>query len=153
MIRKATKNDFDSIDSIGTNSYPDNYYEGVESFRSKMIAYPDGCFVCQPGDDVTGYIISFPYILFKPYPINCYYKNIEHPTCYYIHDLCVLKEHRGNGYASALVNEVLKIKSYPKALMSVLDSNKFWERFGFKPHKTEMYYGMNATYMIRLSNR
>jgi ribosomal protein S18 acetylase RimI-like enzyme len=102
---------------------------------------------------VTGYIISFPYILFKPYPINCYYKNIEHPTCYYIHDLCVLKEHRGNGYASALVNEVLKIKSYPKALMSVLDSNKFWERFGFKPHKTEMYYGMNATYMIRLSNR
>jgi len=148
MIRKATRNDFDAIDRIGTNSYPDNYYEGVESFRSKMIAYPDGCFVCQPGDDVTGYIISFPYILFKPYPIDSYYNPIQFPDCYYIHDLCVSKKHRKNGYASALVHEVLKIKSSPKTLMSVLGSNKFWKRFGFKPYKTEMYYGMNATYMI-----
>lgn len=148
MIRKAIKSDFDSIEIIGTNSYPNNYYEGVESFRSKMIAYPDGCFVCQVDNDVLGYIISFPYILFKPYPINCYYKHIENPTCYYIHDLCVSKNHRGNRYGSLLVNEVLKIKSNPKVLMSVLDSSSFWESFGFKPYKSQMYYGLNATYMI-----
>jgi len=148
MIRKATRNDFDFIDSIGTNSYPHNYYEGSESFRSKLLAYPNGCFVYELEGNVIGYIISFPYILFKSNPINSYYNPIQFPDCYYIHDLCVLKEHRENGYASALVNEVIKIKLYPKALMSVLNSNKFWERFGFKPYKTEMYYGMNATYMI-----
>jgi len=149
MIRQANSKDFDFIDNIGTNSYPVNYYEGSESFRSKVIGYPEGCFVCEVNKEIVGYIISFPYILGKYYPINENYKNVEDPDCYYIHDLCVEKTHRGKGYGFALVEEVLKIRSNPKVLMSVLESENFWKRFGFESQKTVDYYGLKAVYMKR----
>ena len=149
MIRQAKPEDFDFIDNIGTSNYPINYYEGSESFRSKMLGCPEGCFVCEINNEIVGYIVSFPYVLWEPYPINENYKKVEEPDCYYIHDVCVDKKHRGKGYAMSLVDEVLKIKLNPKVLMSVIDSENFWEKFGFQRHKQINYYGLNATYMVK----
>lgn len=148
MIRHIKPIDFDFVDEIGTGSYPINYYEGIKSFKSKMTGYPDGCFVCEIDKNIVGYIISFPYIFGKPYPINRSYKKTEFPNCYYIHDLCIQKKYRGNGYANELVNEVLKIQSKPKVLVSVLKSEKFWEKFGFKIYNEIMYCKLPAFYMV-----
>lgn len=150
MIRHINSEDFDFIDNIGTSNYPINYYEGSESFRSKMVGYPEGCFVCEINKKIVGYIISFPYVLWEPYPINKNYEKTENSDCYYIHDICVDKKHRGKGYAMSLVDKVLKIKLNPKVLMSVLNSENFWEKFGFKRHKKIDYYGLNATYMVKM---
>ena len=150
MIRHTKSEDFDFIDNIGTNSYPFNYYEGIESFRSKMIGYPEGCFVCEINKEILGYIISFPYILWQPYPINKSYEKVENSNCYYIHDLCINEKHRGKGYAVSLVNEVLKIKLNPKVLVSVLNSENFWMKFGFQINKKFDYYGLFANYMIKI---
>lgn len=149
MIRHAKPEDFDFIDHIGTSSYPDNYYEGSESFRSKILGYPEGCFVCEINKEIVGYIISFPYTLWEYYPINENYKKVEDPDCHYIHDLCVEKTHRGKGYGISLVDQVLRIKSKPKVLMSVLESENFWNKFGFQNQKTIDYYGLNAVYMVK----
>jgi len=149
MIRLAKPEDFDFIDSIALSSYPNNYYEGSDSFRSKVIGYPEGCFVCEIESKIVGYIISFPYLLWEHYPINEIYKPIENADCHYIHDLCVDKEYRKRGYGLQLVDSVLRIKSNPKVLMSVLDSSKFWEKIGFQSQKTVDYYGAGSCYMIR----
>jgi ribosomal protein S18 acetylase RimI-like enzyme len=149
MIRHTNAQDFEFVDSIGTNSYPFNYYEGIESFHSKMVGYPEGCFVCEINKEIVGYIISFPYVLWQPYPINQNYTKVENPDCYYIHDLCIDEKHRGKGYAISLVDEVLKIKQFPKVLVSVLNSENFWGKFGFQKQKSFDYCGLNATYMVK----
>jgi ribosomal protein S18 acetylase RimI-like enzyme len=87
--------------------------------------------------------------LWEYYPINENYKKVEDPDCHYIHDLCVEKTHRGKGYGLALVDHVLRIKSNPKVLMSVLESENFWNKFGFQNQKTIDYYGLNAVYMVK----
>jgi len=40
-------------------------------------------------------------------------------------------------------------KSNPKVLMSVLESENFWNKFGFQNQKTIDYYGLNAVYMVK----
>ena len=116
MIRHAKPEDFDFIDHIGTSSYPDNYYEGSESFRSKILGYPEGCFVCEINKEIVGYIISFPYILWEPYPINENYKKVEDSDCHYIHDLCVEKTSRKGIWTcfgrSSVKNKIKSKSSY-----------------------------------------
>jgi ribosomal protein S18 acetylase RimI-like enzyme len=67
----------------------------------------------------------------------------------YIHDLCVSKDHRGEGIAKALVSKALENELSPKALVSVLDSQRFWNKFGFMSQRSFDYYGGIGRYMIR----
>lgn len=149
MIRNAKPEDFDFIDQIGTSSYPADHYEGSESFRSKILGYPEGCFVCEINKEIVGYIISFPYTLWEYFPINENYKKVEDPDCHYIHDLCVEKTHRGKGHGIALVDQVLRIKSNPKVLVSSLVSEGFWKKFGFQSQKTVDHHGSDSVYMVK----
>jgi formate hydrogenlyase subunit 6/NADH:ubiquinone oxidoreductase subunit I len=61
IIRPIQSSDFEEISDIGTNNYPDEYYESNESFISKVKVYSSGCFVCLLEEKICGYIISFPY--------------------------------------------------------------------------------------------
>lgn len=137
------------VEDLGTITYPSNYYEGQESFKSKIVGYPKGCFLARKDKEVVGYIISFPYILNEAYPINeCFQKPIK-PDCLYIHDLCVAESHRKEGIARALVEKILESELSPKALVSVLDSEQFWNKFGFISQRSFDYYGGNGYYMVR----
>lgn len=138
-----------SVEDLGTLTYPDNYYEGQASFKSKILGYPKGCFLARKQDEVVGYIISFPYLLNELYPINEPYVTVTSPSCLYIHDLCVSKDHRGEKIATALFHEVLKQGLSPIALVSVLDSERFWNKFGFISQRSFDYYGGNGLYMVR----
>lgn len=149
IVRKIKENDEFEIEKIGTNNYSSDYYEGIESFFSKIYGYKDGCFVCEIEDKICGYIISFPYLLNKPYPINQIYNTPEDHNCYYIHDLCVDKNYRKLGVAKALVEKVISIDYDPKVLTAVQDSEKFWVKFGFDIKKEINYCGKKAFYMIK----
>lgn len=146
-IRPTKTSDHPAVSAIGTASYPDNYYEGDGSFESKMIGYPEGCFVADL-DGVVGYIISFPYLLGKPYPIDEYFVPVEDPNCYYIHDLCVAEEFRGKKIASRLAEKVLEKNWQVFGLIAVLGSGRFWSRFGFRGFAVIDYYGRKAEYML-----
>lgn len=149
MIRQAKPEDFDSIDHIKKNGDPDGRHEASESFRSKILGCPEGCFVCEVDKEVVGYIISFPYTLWEYFPINESYRKVEDPDCHYIYDFCVDKKHRGKGYDISLVDAVLRIKSNPKVLVSSLDSEGFWKNFGFQSQKTVDHQGSNFVYMVK----
>lgn len=138
-----------AVEDLGTASYPDNYYEGQSSFKSKITGYPKGCYLARIDDDVIGYIISFPYILNEVYPINEHYVKVEHPSCLYIHDLCIDPKYRGAGIGRTLTETILATSDIPKALVSVLNSEPFWKRFGFIPQRHFDYYGGVGCYMTR----
>jgi len=149
IIEPITAEYIQLVENLGTEIYPSNYYEGQESFKSKIIGYPKGCFLARKDAELVGYIISFPYVLNEVYPINENYTETLEPTCLYIHDLCVSKDHRKEGIARALVEKVLESQLSPKALVSVLKSEKFWNKFGFISQRSFDYYGGAGNYMLR----
>jgi ribosomal protein S18 acetylase RimI-like enzyme len=149
IIEVITAEYIQSVEDLGTAIYPSNYYEGQESFKSKIIGYPRGCYLARKDKQVVGYIISFPYVLNEVYPINEHYAETLEPNCLYIHDLCVSKDHRGEGIAKALVAKTIDNELSPKALVSVMKSERFWHKFGFISQRSFDYYGGIGHYMIR----
>jgi len=148
-IRNILPNDYNNVCDLGTKSYPDNYYEGEESFISKIKGCYEGCLVADL-DGVIGYIISFPYFIGKPYPIDHFYETPEGANCWYIHDLCVSIDFRGKGIAKDLVKIILKRKEI-FCLTAVLNSENFWNKMGFRSFFEIDYYGAKAKYMMLIS--
>lgn len=146
-IRNTKPSDYDEICELGTKSYPNNYYEGEESFISKIKGCYEGCFVADL-DGIVGYVISFPYLVGKSYPIDSFYEEVEKPNCWYIHDLCVSKEFRGKGIAKELANQITNNGEKVFCLTAVLGSDNFWNKVGFRSFFDLEYCGRSAKYMI-----
>ena len=149
LYEQISSDRIQAVEDLGTATYPANYYEGLASFNSKILGYPQGCFLARIDEAVVGYIISFPYVLNKVYPINEHYIRVDNPTCLYIHDLCVSLTYRHQNIATSLVKRVLSSKITPQALVSVLNSESFWKRFGFITQRSFDYYGGSGSYMVR----
>ena len=58
------------------------------------------------GGELAGYVISFPYIMGKPYPINEIYVALDGDCM--LHDLCVAKWARGSGLGASMADAVLR---------------------------------------------
>ncbi len=146
-IREISDNDYKDIEEIANQSYSNQYYESQKSLVSKIENFPLGSFVADL-DGVVGYIISFPYNLGEPFPINTEYNLVMDPDCWYIHDLCVINRFRNKGVGSQLVKKVLKESWNVVALTSVQNSINFWKKFGFLSFKTIKYCEGDSHYMI-----
>lgn len=151
-IRPACSKDAAEIAAIGTASYPEQYYESPENFESRLTGYPAGCFVADL-DGLVGYIISFPYRLGSVCELNQPYTAEPEPDCYYIHDLCVLKEFRGRGIAKQLAERILELKWGVIGLVSVNGSGKFWRKLGFRGFAEIKYCGRKAEYMLLIREK
>ena len=149
-IRFTKPEDYSEISKLGTNSYKDNYYEGEEGFISKMEGCPEGCFVADV-DGIIGYIISFPYLIGKSFPIDSFFVKTENPNCWYIHDLCVSKDFRKKGVGRELAATVIKTQK-TLALTAIQESEDFWYKMGFRSFFNLDYCGSKAKYMILLHN-
>jgi hypothetical protein len=147
-IRPIKPDEIEAVEEIGTASYPMNYYEGSDSFRSKIHGSPEGCFAGFVGGELAGYVITFPYFSGKPYPIDEVYVPVFGADCRYVHDLCVADWARGAGLGEAMAEVVLR-KPGVVALTTVMGSESFWENFGFERIFEFDYYGRGATYMVR----
>jgi GNAT superfamily N-acetyltransferase len=146
-IRHINPEDYSEVCDLGTKNYAEEYYEGEESFISKIKNNYESCFVADL-DGVIGYIISFPYFVGKSFPINCFHEKQDNTNCWYIHDVCVQKEFRSKGAAKQLVKTVLNNGNSVYCLTSVMGSKSFWETFGFREFFELNYCGLPAKYMI-----
>lgn len=149
IIAPISPDRVEAVSALGTSCYPSNYHEDDASFESKILGYPQGCFLAMEGGVLLGYVISFPYILGRVHPINLAYSPPQNPDCLYIHDLCVARSSRGAGVGSALAGKVLSGPIWPKALVSVLGSGPFWEKLGFEAIRKLNYHGGLGHYMTR----
>lgn len=137
-----------------------NYPEDEVVFSERLELYPEGCFVLErPRDGLAGYIVSHPWHFNKPPALNVLVGAVPEPaSTYYIHDIALLPEARGNGAASEVVLKLVRYAAkagFPNlSLVAVSNSAKFWERHGFRTlddadlNQKLASYDARANYMV-----
>jgi len=113
------------------------YPEDPEIFAERLRLWPEGCWVYEKDGALIAYVLSHPALAFAPPSLNTLLGALpERPTTYYIHDLALLPETRGQGAGSAIVRILLegaaKAGCPDVSLVAVNESAGFWGRHGFE---------------------
>jgi ribosomal protein S18 acetylase RimI-like enzyme len=136
------------------------YPEDPEIFAERLRLWPSGCWVYESDGKLIAYVLSHPAQAFAPPPLNSLLGALpEPPTTYYIHDLALLPETRGQGAGSAIVRLLLdgaRQSGCPDvSLVAVNDSAGFWGRHGFQTVSVPALdaklrsYDEDARFMVR----
>ncbi|KAI1276579.1 acyl-CoA N-acyltransferase [Xylaria sp. FL0933] len=129
-------------------------------FAERVRLFPEGCLVLEEDEKVCGYAISHPIRYGQPPALDSLLGELAlDADQLYIHDVCVLPDFRGHGYAAEAVDKLLAVaESYTTTcLVSVYGTAPFWARFGFRqpdeidPTLLEKIrgYGDDAVYLER----
>ncbi|KAL2796709.1 acyl-CoA N-acyltransferase [Aspergillus keveii] len=141
--RPLTLDDITALMTIA-NKVHTTLPERPEIFAERITLYPSGCLALEQEKDkqLVGYAISHPIRRGEPPELDTLLGDdisidADAPdAAYYIHDVAVLPEVRGKGYAGICV-ELLLGNAAAKGfsivcLVSVYGTGQFWGRYGFK---------------------
>jgi GNAT superfamily N-acetyltransferase len=163
-ICPMTLEDLPSIDRIQRDAYDEYFLEDLAVFADKLQRCPEGCWVCVTDVGPVGYMFSHPAQLSLPPALNQMIENgnsTDKDDCYFIHDVAVMRSHRGRRIGRRLVAQAFRIASTHGhavvALVSVQGSRAYWQGLGFQPllgpQETLNYirqsYGDAACYMVQ----
>jgi len=134
--------------------------EDMAVFAERQRLYPEGCHVLVEEGRVAGYVLSHPWRLAEPPPLNSALGRIPpDATTYYVHDVALLPEARGRGYAAQavrLVADHARTVGFDNlSLVAVNGSQAFWEGLGFRTRTIPgleaklISYGSDAVWMLR----
>ena len=136
------------------------YHEGEQMFANRFSLFPKGCFVCEIGGKIVGYMLSHPWQLGSPVALNMMLEATPpSANCLYIHDFVLLPAARGSGAAQMALNVAdslaAKLNLNGLAIVAIPDAVGFWEHVDFIVAPThiediERKYGAGARYMERL---
>jgi ribosomal protein S18 acetylase RimI-like enzyme len=143
--------DLDGVVTVAAVAFPD-HPEGRACFAERLALAPDSCWVLAEGERVAGYLIAYPWPLGEIPPLDTLLGGLpEAPGAWYLHDLALLPEARGQGYAAAGLSLLFAAAHAPIALVSVNDYAAFWVGHGFvaQPSAKLKSYGPHARYMVR----
>jgi ribosomal protein S18 acetylase RimI-like enzyme len=164
--------DLATVEAIAARVHPD-YPESLSVFEERLRLYPSGCYVCSlkslgesPGrlsdtpTDVVAYVISHPWIVLQPPPLNSLLGQLPaSPSTYYLHDIALLPEARGTGAArtvvQSLISHATSIGAPTMSLVAVNASHRFWAGHDFAAHEDAALtaklrsYDADAQLMIR----
>ncbi len=157
--RLMTPRDLDDVKILADIIHV-NHPEGMDVFMERQRLYPQGCLVLTEQDRPTGYALTHPWRFGEPPPLDSRLGAIPRPaTTYYVHDVALLPEGRGKGYAAQatqwLANHARDAGFDNMSLVAVNGSQGFWERLGFRvtavPGLEEklLSYGTDAVLMTR----
>lgn len=139
--RQMTVNHIPSLIHVAARIHP-GLPESDHVFAERVNLFPAGCLalVQEGSDDLCGYLISHPICYRQPPALDSLLGEIaEGVDQYYIHDLAILPEWRGCGFAREGIERVLGIaKQYQSTcLISVYKTEPYWARYGFRPVEIE----------------
>lgn len=136
------------------------YAEGEEVFAERIRLASDGCYVLTKDGRTVGYFFSHPWMRMKPPALHQMLGAI--PTdadCWYVHDVAVDKDARGNGVVADVCARVFRVaaaKGFGAAmLVAVSGAGQYWQKLGFRDKTTDALrlklkdYGDDAVYMER----
>jgi len=158
--RPMRADDVDGVVAVAASAFPD-HFERRDCFAERFALFAQGCFVLAEGDAVKGYLIAYPWPLGAIPPLNSLIGALpEARDTWYLHDLALHPDMRGQGHARPIVerlaSEARAQGAVRIALVSVNDSVPFWQGLGFEPlagdatlaRKLESY-GAASRYMVR----
>ncbi len=148
--------DLDAVLALAARCHPD-LPEGRAVFAERLALFPHGCLVLEAPSGVAGYAIAHPIRQGSPPALGSLLGSLAADTDqFYLHDVVVAPEMRGQGASAAAVRRLLDVAAaYPTtALVSVYGTAGFWSRFGFRPVGRSMSeklrgYGGDAVFMER----
>ncbi len=106
--RKMSEMDIEDA-VIVSDSVHDECAESEDIFFDRYELYPEGCYVLDSPEGVLGYALSHPWHLKELPELNDELGELpEKPEAYYIHDVAILPEGQGGGYARDIVSMLAK---------------------------------------------
>ncbi len=137
-IRLLTEADLPYVLEARRESYGAALTGGETVFREWMRIFPGGMLGAVSGETLAGYAVCHPWIFGRTVPLNTAGLTLpDNADCLYIHDVAVRPAFRGahiGGWLVAAAMEVGIIAGLRRfTLTAVQSSEKFWERFGFRP--------------------
>ncbi len=136
-IRPMAEDDLDIVMDIQFSAYHPFFQEERFVFEDRLRNFPDGCWIAEANGCPAGYLFSHPCQLNAPPKLNSALENLsEESDCYFIHDIAVNPSFRGMGIGRSLANKAKQLaveyNFRDMALISVQNSEKFWNKMGFK---------------------
>ncbi|EIZ80169.1 acetyltransferase, GNAT family [Novosphingobium sp. Rr 2-17] len=158
--RPMRAHDIGGVIDVARASFPD-HFEARACFEERLALFPQGCLVLAQAEAVKGYVIAYPWPKGAIPPLNSLLGQLpDARDSFYLHDLALHPDVRGQGHASPAVEQVARelraAGGHEFALVSVNGTKGFWRSMGFDPvaasadiqRKLESY-GEGAAYMIR----
>lgn len=134
--------------------------EDPDVLAERLLLYPQGCAVLEIDGRLIGYALTHPWYFAEPPALNSHLKEVPaDATTYYVHDVALLPEARGRGYAMEigewLVDHAAQGGFPNLSLVAVNGSQPFWEKLGFQVavipglEAKLLSYGPDAALMVR----
>lgn len=161
--RPMTKEDLADVQVLADTIHID-HPEDKSVFAERLRLYPQGCAVLEIDGRLIGYALTHPWNFGEPPALNSQLERIpSNPTTYYVHDVALLPEARGRGYAMQigdwLVRHAEREAFSNLSLVAVNGSQPFWEKLGFRVtvvpglESKLLSYGPDAVLMMRSSTQ
>jgi len=136
MLWRPMRSDDAATASDVANAIHLSYPEDPFVVRDRLSVYPQGCFVLADDTRLYGYFVSHPWVLGAPPALDTALGALpEKPDCFYLHDMALLADVRGQGHALTglqIVLDLARAGGFSTVfLMAVGDAHGFWERTGF----------------------
>jgi ribosomal protein S18 acetylase RimI-like enzyme len=128
--------DIPAVLAVAERVHPD-FPEDAAVFEERLRLYPQGCLVCGRDDAIAAYLVSHPWRAFDPPKLNTMLGQLPvRAKTYYIHDIALLPELRGQGVANMALEMMLARAMAERlssiSLIAVNGSAGFWQRHGFQ---------------------
>lgn len=141
--------DLPAVSALAERIHP-AFPEDAAVFAERLRLYPDGCHVLAHGGALAAYVVSHPWRGGPP-ALNSLLGGLPpSPSTFYIHDLALAPEARGQGAASGIVARLAALaRGEGLAMMSLVavnGSEGFWRRHGFAARHDPALAGKLASY-------
>ncbi len=157
--RPMTTGDLAAVQILADTIHVD-HPEEPHVFAERLRLYPQGCRVLDVDARLIGYALTHPWRYGEPPALNSSLGQLpSDATTYYVHDVALLPEARGKGYAIAIGDWLIRHAGqggFPNlSLVAVNGSQPFWERLGFEGavipglEAKLLSYGPDAVLMVR----
>ena len=160
LVRTMKAGDLLHILDIQAHCYEEQFHEALPVLEAKLDLSPKSCWVVEGDAGLKGYLFAHPWLSTAPPAWNAVLSQLpDTADCFYLHDLAVAPNARGQGVAEALIaaarQETRGLGFTLAALTAVQGSVPFWSKHGFRAcdHKQDSTgqhlktYGDNACFM------
>ncbi len=162
-IRHIHEADLDSLNRLQVLAYGHDFLEAPDVILDKIKQGKETSFVAEKTlhgySSLVGYCLSHAYKPQQVPPLNSLLNSAQLTSSHhwYIHDLSLDPDARGQGIAQALLDAVYAEKAVQHcqtiALVAVQNSVPFWQKQGFVVAEEQpkmSSYGEDARYMVKL---
>ncbi|MFT3809988.1 MAG: GNAT family N-acetyltransferase [Micropepsaceae bacterium] len=157
--RPMTRADLPAVERIGEIVHP-AFPEDPAIAAERLALEPTGCFIFDVDSKPSAYFLSHRWVDGAPPALDSHLHALPaHPDVWYIHDIALLSETRGQGAARTIIATLEALARshglHRLALVAVNNSVPFWHRHGFTDATTPALatmlasYGGDARYMTR----